>query len=229
MAVSRAFGLFCLPDSMTNAAPAPIKISVVEDNDRFRDTLSVMLDGYPGFRCIGKHRTAEEAVARIPHECPDVVLMDIELPRRSGIDCVRELKRRMPSLPIMMLTAYDNPEKIFESLRAGACGYLLKRTPPAELLEAIRELHRGGSPMSTQIARRVVASLHESVSSSSTTVTLTEREEQILSRLAKGYSNKEIADLLSVTLETVRTHLRHIYEKLHVHSRTEAVIKYLDS
>jgi DNA-binding NarL/FixJ family response regulator len=187
-----------------------------------------MLEGYPGFRCVGVHGTAEEALARIPHERPDVVLMDIELPKRSGIDCVRELKQRMASLPIMMLTAYDDPEKVFESLRAGACGYLLKRTPPGELLEAIQELHRGGSPMSTQIARRVVASLHEVAASAATAAILTDREEQILSRLAKGFSNKEIADLLNVSLETVRTHLRHIYEKLHVHSRTEAVVKYLD-
>ena len=213
---------------MASREPTAIKVSVVEDNDRFRDSLSVMLDGYPGFRCAGTHRTAEEALARIPLARPDVVLMDIELPGRSGIDCVRELKQRVPSLPIMMLTAYDDPEKIFESLRAGACGYLLKRTPPGELLEAIQELHRGGSPMSTQIARRVVASLHQPTPRIATAA-LTEREEQILSRLAKGYSNKEIAGLLSVSLETVRTHLRHIYEKLHVHSRTEAVVKYLDT
>lgn len=206
----------------------PIKVSVVEDNHRFREGLRTMLEGYPGFRCVGVHGTAEEALTSIPHERPDVVLMDIELPKRSGIDCVRELKQRMASLPIMMLTAYDDPEKVFESLRAGACGYLLKRTPPGELLEAIQELHRGGSPMSTQIARRVVASLHELHASAATTAILTDREEQILSRLAKGFSNKEIADLLSVSLETVRTHLRHIYEKLHVHSRTEAVVKYLD-
>jgi DNA-binding NarL/FixJ family response regulator len=190
--------------------------------------LCVMLGGYPGYRCVSAYGTAEEALTRIPQDHPDVVLMDIELPRRSGIDCVRELKQRVPSLPIMMLTAYDDPEKIFESLRAGACGYLLKRTPPGELLEAIQELHRGGSPMSTQIARRVVASLHQPAPNAGATAELTEREEQILSHLAKGYSNKEIADLLTVSLETVRTHLRHVYEKLHVHSRTEAVVKYLD-
>ena len=209
------------------SASAPIKVAIVEDNDRFRESLSVMLDGCPGFRCAGAHRTAEEAVAQIPKEAPDVVLMDIELPKRSGIECVRELKRLLPTVPVMMLTAYDTPEKIFESLRAGACGYLLKRTSLAEVLEAIQEMHRGGSPMSTQIARRVVASLHQPTPKTPATA-LTEREEQILARLAKGFSNKEIADLLNVSLETVRTHLRHIYEKLHVHSRTEAVVKYLD-
>ena len=210
------------------AQAAPIKVSVVEDNDRFRAGLTTMLEGYPEFRCVGAHRTAEEALVNIPQARPDVVLMDIELPKRSGIECVRELSRRMPGLPIMMLTAYDDPEKIFESLRAGACGYLLKRTPPAELLEAIQELHRGGSPMSTQIARRVVASLHNPAPRLGN-AGLTEREEQILSRLAKGYSNKEIASLLNVSLETVRTHLRHIYEKLHVHSRTEALVKYFEN
>jgi len=124
---------------MTSANVTPIKVSVVEDHDRFRTGLTTMLEGYPAFRCLGAYRTAEEALAKIPQTRPDVVLMDIELPRRSGIECVRELSRRMPGVPIMMLTAYDDPEKIFESLRAGACGYLLKRTPPAELLEAIQE------------------------------------------------------------------------------------------
>lgn len=213
---------------MAHSSATPIKVSVVEDNDRFRAGLTTMLEGYPEFRCLGAYRTAEEALVKIPETRPDVVLMDIELPKRNGIQCVRELSRRMPGLPIMMLTAYDDPEKIFESLRAGACGYLLKRTPPAEVLEAIQELHRGGSPMSTQIARRVVASLHQ-LAPRTATAGLTDREEQILSRLAKGYSNKEIASLLDVSLETVRTHLRHIYEKLHVHSRTEALAKYFES
>src|SRR3954469_11170598 len=131
-----------------------IKVSIVEDNDRFRESLVVLLEGSPGFRCVGAHRTTEAALERVPVEKPDVVLMDIELPKRSGIECVWELKQRMMGLPIMMLTAYDDPEKIFNSLRAGACGYLLKRTPPAELLTSIQELHRGGSPMSTQIARQ---------------------------------------------------------------------------
>jgi len=212
---------------MVSSASAPIRVSIVEDNDRFRESLSVMLAGCPGFCCAGAHRTAEEGLAQIPKSAPDVVLMDIELPKRNGIECVRELKRLLPKLPVMMLTSYDDPEKIFQSLKAGACGYLLKRTSLAEVLEAIQEMHRGGSPMSTQIARRVVASLHQPTPKTAASA-LTEREEQILARLAKGFSNKEIADLLSVSLETVRTHLRHIYEKLHVHSRTEAVVKYLD-
>jgi DNA-binding NarL/FixJ family response regulator len=204
-----------------------IRVSVVEDNDRFRDSLTILLEGSPGFRCASAYRTAELALARIPEEKPDVVLMDIELPKRTGIECVWTLKQRMPDLPIMMLTAYDDPEKIFNSLRAGACGYLLKRTPPAELLSAIQELHRGGSPMSTQIARRVVASLHQKQPPTSTAA-LTQREDEILAHLAKGFSNKEIAGLLNLSLDTVRTHLRHIYEKLHVHSRTEALARYFE-
>jgi DNA-binding NarL/FixJ family response regulator len=204
-----------------------IRVSVVEDNDRYRDSLTILLEGSPGFQCAGAHRTAETALARIPEEKPDVVLMDIELPRKSGIECVWSLKQSMPELPIMMLTAYDDPEKIFNSLRAGACGYLLKRTPPAELLTAIQELHRGGSPMSTQIARRVVVSLHQKQPPTKE-VALTQRESEILERLAKGYSNKEIANLLNLSLDTVRTHLRHIYEKLHVHSRTEALARYFE-
>jgi DNA-binding NarL/FixJ family response regulator len=204
-----------------------IKVSVVEDNDRFRESLALLIDGSPGLKCAGAHRSAEVALGRIPLEKPDVVLMDIELPGRTGIECVWELKQRLRSIPIMMLTAYDDPEKIFNSLRAGACGYLLKRTPPGELLEAIQELHRGGSPMSTQIARRVVASLHQSKPPVQEAA-LTEREAEILTYLAKGYSNKEIANLLRLSLETVRTHLRHVYEKLHVHSRTEALARYFE-
>ncbi|HVK58336.1 MAG TPA: response regulator transcription factor [Candidatus Kapabacteria bacterium] len=207
-----------------------IKVSVVEDNDRLRESLALLIDGSPGLKCSGTHRSAETALGRLPAEKPDVVLMDIELPGRTGIECVWELKQRMPSVPIMMLTAYDDPEKIFNSLRAGACGYLLKRTPPGELLAAIQELHRGGSPMSTQIARRVVASLHQPKppKNSAQESPLTGRETEILAHLAKGYSNKEIANLLNVSLETVRTHLRHVYEKLHVHSRTEALARYFE-
>src|SRR3954462_14812240 len=168
------------PSRMIQTVVNVIAVSVVEDNDRFRESLAILIEGSPGFRCAGAHRSGEEALARIPKEKPDVVLMDIELPKRSGIECVWELKQRMTALPIMMLTAYDDPEKIFESLRAGACGYLLKRTPPAELLTAIAELHRGGSPMSTQIARRVVASLHQTTSPIAQTG-LTDREAEILS------------------------------------------------
>jgi DNA-binding NarL/FixJ family response regulator len=203
-----------------------IKVSIVEDSDRFRESLVILIDGVEGFRCVGAHPTAEEALSRIPLERPDVVLMDIHLPGRSGVDCVRELKTRLPALPIMMLTANEDSEQIFNSLMAGASGYLLKRTPPNQLLEAIQEMHRGGSPMSTQIARKVVESFRRVAPANSPTQVLTDRENEILAQLAKGFRNKEIADQLGVSMDTVRTHLRHIYEKLHVQSRTEAVLKY---
>ena len=204
-----------------------IKIAIVEDNESFRESLAILVGGAPGFRCVGAHPSAEIALERIPLENPDVVLMDINLPGQSGIACVQKLKTRLPQLAIMMLTAFDDAEKIFDSLAAGACGYLLKRTPPNQLLEAIHEVHRGGSPMSTQIARKVVETFQRRPVSPTPEGVLTGREQEILAHLAKGYRNKEIADILSISMDTVRTHLRHIYEKLHVQSRTEALLKYL--
>jgi DNA-binding NarL/FixJ family response regulator len=164
-----------------------------------------------------------------------VVLMDINLPGMLGPECVRQLKALAPGLPVLMLTVYDDSEQVFKSLMAGATGYLLKRTPKAKLLEAIREVHSGGAPMSRQIARRVVQFFHEldempaltGAARSPDMAKLTEREEQVLASLAKGHLYKEIADLLEISFETVRTHVRSIYEKLHVHSRTEAVLRYL--
>jgi DNA-binding NarL/FixJ family response regulator len=154
-------------------------------------------------------------------------LMDINLPGMSGIDCVEKLKAIDPSLPIVMLTVFEDTDKIFKALVAGACGYLVKRTPPEEILAAIKEVHRGGAPMSTQIARKVVQSFHKMGLSPKDTENLTDRETQILEGLAKGYLCKEIADNLGISLETVRTHMKKIYEKLHVRSRTQAVLKYL--
>ena len=154
--------------------------------------------------------------------------MDINMPNTSGIECVAKLKALQPTLQIMMLTSFEDNEKIFQSLIAGASGYLLKKTPPTKLLEAIDELHNGGSPMSNQIARKVVETFRTQPVGSKDTVGLTEREQEILSHLAKGYRYKEIADTLFISVETVRTHLRNIYEKLHVRSRTEAVLKYFN-
>ena len=153
--------------------------------------------------------------------------MDIQLPKMSGIECVENLKEKSPDLQIMMLTVYEDNEQVFKSLAAGATGYILKRTPPAELLEAIRELHEGGSPMSDQIARKVVQTFQQIGKSSKETENLSERETEILSYLAKGYQDKEIAEKFFLSVKTIRTHLRNIYKKLHVHSRTEAVLKYL--
>jgi DNA-binding NarL/FixJ family response regulator len=204
-----------------------IQVCIVEDNENYRESLAMLISGADGYRCAGKYSSAEQAIRAIPTVKPDVVLMDIELPEKDGIQCVLELKAKLPALPIIMLTAYENTERIFNSLAAGACGYMLKRTPPHELLTAIQEVHAGGSPMSTEIARKVVASFHGKQSASKEVATLTDREAEILSHLAKGYRNKEIADVLKVSMDTVRTHLRHIYDKLHVQSRTEALLKYL--
>ncbi len=152
--------------------------------------------------------------------------MDLNLPQMSGIDCIRRLKESLPNVPVIVLTVYEDSEHIFRALKAGASGYLLKRTEPEEVLAAIRNAREGGAPMSSQIARLVVRSFHDTAKGSSE-VALTEREGEILSLLSKGYANKEIADKLNISVPTVRTHLRHIYEKLHVRSRTEAVVKFL--
>lgn len=205
----------------------PIVVSIVEDDDRIRDSLIEVFKGSGDFRLLHTYRSGEEALDRIPKEKPDVVMMDINLPGMSGIDCVGKLKVIDPSLPIVMLTVFEDADKIFKALVAGACGYLVKRTPPEEILAAIKEVHRGGAPMSTQIARKVVQSFHKMGPSSKDTENLTDREMQILDGLAKGYLCKEIADNLGISLETVRTHMKKIYEKLHVRSRTQAVLKYL--
>lgn len=205
----------------------PIKVAIVEDNDKIREGLATLIDGSEGFQCSAAYESAEEALRQLPAYKPDVVLMDIHLPRMSGIECVEKLKEKNPDLQIMMLTVYEDDEKIFKSLTAGATGYILKRTPPAELLESIRELHEGGSPMSDQIARKVVQAFQQMGKSSKETKNLSDREMEILSFLAKGYHDKEIADHFFLSVKTVRTHLRNIYQKLHVRSRTEAVLKYL--
>ncbi len=210
-----------------------IDVSLVEDDPDVRANLAKMIDGSPGFRCLAAYPDGIVALREIPAKRPDVVLMDINLPGMLGPDCVRQLKAVAPSLPVLMLTMYDDSEQVFKSLMAGATGYLLKRTPKDKLLEAIREITSGGAPMSRQIARRVVQFFQEineapkAVQRAPEIRTLTERESQVLAALAKGHSYKEIADLLNISFETVRTHMRSIYEKLHVHSRTEAVLKYL--
>ncbi len=204
-----------------------IKVAIVEDNDKIREGLATLIDGSEGFKCSETCESAEEALRRLPAYRPDVVLMDIQLPRMSGIECVEKLKEQNPEMQFMMLTVYEDDEKVFKSILAGASGYILKRTPPAELLEAIRELHEGGSPMSDQIARKVVQAFREMGKSSKETENLTDREMEILSFLAKGYHDKEIAEKFFLSVKTVRTHLRNIYKKLHVRSRTEAVLKFL--
>jgi DNA-binding NarL/FixJ family response regulator len=202
-----------------------INVAIVEDEDEVREGLAVLINGSEGFRCIQTFSSAESALPEISKNKPDVVLMDINLPGMSGIECISKLKVPRPDLPILVLTVYDDDEKIFESLRAGASGYLLKKTPPVKLLEAIMELHNGGSPMSSSIARKVVEAFQTMGPSSEEAQNLSKREQEILSFLAKGYRYREIADRLFISIETVRTHLRNIYEKLHVRSRSEAVLK----
>ena len=209
-----------------------IQVSLVEDDPGVRANLARMIDGSSGFRCKAEYPDGPSALKGIVIDRPDVVLMDINLPGMLGTECVRRLKDVAPSLPVLMLTVYDDSEQIFKSLQAGATGYLLKRTPKDKLLEAIREIFEGGAPMSRQIARRVVRYFQESslapaaVQRAPEIETLTDREEQVLAALAKGYAYKEIADLLNISFETVRTYIRTIYDKLHVHSRTQATLKY---
>lgn len=204
-----------------------IRVAIVEDLPEIRKGLAALIGGSPGFACIGEFADGVEALKHIPGLLPDIVLMDIDMPRMNGVDCIRQLKAQVPSLQIMMLTVFEDDEKIFQSLSAGANGYLLKKTAPAKLLESIQELHSGGSPMSSQIARKVIGAFQQLGESQKETENLSPREQEILSHLAKGFRYREIADELFISVETVRTHLRNIYKKLQVRSRTEAVLKYL--
>jgi DNA-binding NarL/FixJ family response regulator len=210
-----------------------IQVALVEDDPGVRANLAAMLDGTPGFHCQASYPDGLTALKGIPANRPDVVLMDINLPGMLGTECVRKLKSAAPNLPVLMLTVYDDSEQVFKSLMAGATGYLLKRTPKDKLLAAIREVNSGGAPMSRQIARRVVRFFQEieqlppTAQRAPEVANLTEREDHVLAGLAQGLAYKEISDQLNISFETVRTHVRSIYEKLHVHSRTEATLKYL--
>ena len=205
----------------------PINVSIVEDSDKFRETLARVLNRSEGFRCISHYPNAEDALKALPNDKPEVVLMDINLPGMNGVECVRQLKQLMPTLQVMMLTVYEDTENIFNALAAGATGYMLKRTSRDELLDAIREVHRGGSPMTTHIARKVVLSFQKPAPMASPTETLSPREQEVLDCLAKGFLYKEIAEKLNISYETVHTYIRRIYEKLQVRTRTEAVAKFL--
>jgi DNA-binding NarL/FixJ family response regulator len=218
----------------------PVSISIVEDNDKLRATLAKVIGRAEGFRFVSDYASAEDALADLPKVKPDVVLMDINLPGMNGVECVRKLKALMPQMQVMMLTVYEDTENIFNALAAGANGYLLKRTPTKELIDAIREVHRGGSPMTTNIARLVVQSFQKPVPAAAPAAgapagtpgggnlsELSEREQQVLDLLAQGLIYKEIADKLNIGYETVHTYIRRIYEKLQVRTRTEAVAKFL--
>jgi len=205
------------------------KVAIVEDNAVMRKTLRGWIDAAPEFRCVLACTTAEEALAQIPRVAPDVVLMDIHLPGESGITCTARLKEALPALQVIMVTIYRNHELIFQALQAGACGYLLKRSTPAEILRAIDEVRSGGAPMTSEIARMVVEAFQKKAPGPAASEGLTQREAEILALLSEGLSNKEIASRVQVSYDTVRAHLRHIYEKLHVRGRTDAVQRYLKS
>jgi len=207
-----------------------IAVSIVEDDPQVRSSLAKLIDSSPGYRCVSRHGSAENALEEIPRIKPDVTLMDINLPGLNGVECVRRLKPQLPGTQIIMLTVYQNTEHIFNALTAGATGYMLKQTPPAELLLAIKEVHAGGSPMSSHIARKIVQSFQQPPPAplSAEAQSLSPREAEVLDLLAKGFLYKEIAEQMKVSYATVHTHIRHIYEKLHVRSRTEAVAKHLN-
>jgi DNA-binding NarL/FixJ family response regulator len=202
-----------------------IRVALVEDDPQVREGLALLIGAAQGFECVAACASAEEALTELPPLLPDVVLMDIHLPGMSGIECIRRLKQQHPKVQIAMLTVFEDHDRIFQSLTAGASGYLLKQTPPEKLIEAIAELQRGGSPMSSQIARRVVEAFQCPAPIGPAETPLTPREQQIIQLLAKGLLYKEIADQLNLSVETVRTHLHRIYDKLHVRTRTEAVMK----
>ena len=205
----------------------PITISIVEDDRSTRENLAELINSVPTLRCLGTYSTGEKALAGIPADTPDVALVDLNLPGMSGIECVAKLKSKLPNLHVLILTTYEESDLIFDSLRAGANGYLLKNMPPEELLQAFEQVQAGGAPMSMQIARKVVHYFHRSENTASEMGKLSPREHEVLSLLAKGRLYKEIASDLGISMGTLRTHQQRIYEKLHVQSRTEAVLKYL--
>lgn len=206
-----------------------ITIMIVEDDEAVREGLRMLINGSEGYKCVAACSSAEDALKIMPQLLPHVVLMDINLPGMNGIECVVCIKTAHPDIQVMMLTVFDNTDEIYKSLAAGATGYLLKKTPPAKLLEAIREVVNGGSPMSGEIARKVVQTFMKPAIQHFPEANLTPREEEILSYLAKGYMYKEIANTLFINIETVRTHIHKIYQKLQVRTRTEVLLKCLKS
>ena len=203
-----------------------IRVGVVEDQDEVREGLALLVRSSPGFTCVGAFGDAEAALDALPGLPTDVLLMDIGLPGMDGIEATRRIRDAHPEVQVMMLTVYEDEARIFRSLRAGATGYVLKTTPPRQLLDSITTLHRGGSPMSSSIARRVVEEFQRPPPSEESTAALTPREREILELVVRGYRYREIGKELFISLDTVRTHIRHIYEKMHVRSRGEAVARY---
>lgn len=205
----------------------PIRVAIVEDDEGIRSSLTTMLERSPDCRPVASFPDAESAMAELPRHRPDVVLVDINLPGLDGIECVRRLKRQLPDTQFLMLTVYGDSDRLFRSLMAGATGYLLKRTPSAGVLAAIREARAGGSPMTPQIARQVVQYFRDLAEPAADVEKLSPRETEILTQLSQGFLYKEIADHLGISMDTVRTHIRKIYQKLHVHSRAAAMLKFM--
>jgi DNA-binding NarL/FixJ family response regulator len=205
--------------------PEKIKVVIVEDDKEMREGLEAIVRFHPGLECLASYPSAEEALANISSNIPDIVLMDIHLPGISGIECVKQLKPLLPHTQFMMCTVYEDNENVFDSLCAGATGYLLKNNPPGKITDAIIDLYHGGSPMSSVIARKVIKAFQPAPLQNQDVENLTRREREMLDLLAKGYRYKEIAEMLFISFETVRTHIHNIYEKLHVQSRTEALNK----
>lgn len=205
-----------------------IKVVTVEDDDSFREHLAALIGGTRGFRCVGSYRTAEAALQHLPVEQPDVLLLDLELPETQGIEIISDVVARWPKLAVLVLTIQDDSARIFEALEAGAIGYLIKPVSPSKLLEAIAEARAGGSPMSSQIARLVVKRFQKQGRARHELDTLTPRETEIIEQVSRGLQTKEIAELLNISGRTIGSHLRNIYEKLHVRSRSAAVARFLN-
>lgn len=216
-----------MPTEKKSAPESTVSVSIVEDDDWLRQDLAKKVRLAKGFRLASLYRTAEDALKQLPDEAPDVVLMDIALPGMSGIECVQRLKEKWLDANVLILTVYEETDKIFAALRAGASGYLLKRSSTEELLEAISDLHEGGAPMSSSVARRVVKFFATEAKPKPEAEALSAREREILDLLVEGRANKEIADRLDVSVHTVRMFIRRIYKKMHVHSRGEAVARFL--
>jgi DNA-binding NarL/FixJ family response regulator len=213
--------------SDTPGLPTPIKVAIVEDERDIRECLTLLINGTDGYSCIGSYRSMEEAIEQLPRHLPDVLLSDIGLPGMNGIEGVRRLKERHPNLLVLMLTVYDDDERIFDAMCAGACGYLLKKTPPARLLDSLREVVAGGAPMSPEVARRVIALFREIRPPERADYHLTPHETRLLKLFVEGHNYKTAAAELKVSVNTINFHVRSIYDKLQVHSRSEAVAKAL--
>ncbi len=202
-----------------------LRVAIVEDDPRWRANLELLLGETEGLECVGSFASGEAAVAELPRRSPQVVLMDINLPKMSGVECTRRLRAVLPEVQIVMLTVYDDSDRIFQALQMGANGYLLKRASADEILQAIQDVHRGGAPMSAYIARKVVQSFRQQPLASRPDELLSKRESEVLGYVSRGYSDKEVAEALGLTPATVRSYLKTIYSKLHVHSRTQAIAK----